>query len=254
MLTVYVAGLIHFDGCIQPPRIMYAPDGSAGSPPHYASLWVAADLIDEDETQWWEGFRHSYKDGDVVEFRMPNPVEILFPEGDPGECWEFEKLSKMKKKDKPDDPEEDFVVNPAAAQTIAKATIGTGDLTPRRFKNMSVVVWTIKNPPMLRITTRLQANPGDSRTITLKPFAEGVTAELVFANTHAVFGEKQKFPPHDEHDLNLFKKLNPLAADAVLVLKKFPGSVGQLVTDNDVIQELKDIKYAGGDPPNCCPN
>ncbi|HEX2100406.1 MAG TPA: hypothetical protein VHF69_07075 [Candidatus Synoicihabitans sp.] len=258
MLTVYVAGLIYFNGCKQNVKRMYAPDGTDEKPLHYASLWVAADLLEENATQWWNGFRHSYavEGGQVVEFRMPGPAEITFPDlgHSNGTCDDLEtKLGKLKKK-KQDGTEEDFEIDPATAQTIAEVTIRGGDIRPRRFKETSLVEWTMNNPPTLQITAALKNNPGQSRTITLKPSAGGVSAEVVFANTHDLFaGDGKGFRDDDDHDVALFKKLNPALAGETLVSKKAQGNAGQLSTANAIIHRLRDFgRFAGGDPPNCC--
>lgn len=254
MLTVYVAGLVYFNGCKQPVKRMFAPDGTEGEPPHYAFLWIAADLLEESATQWWDGFSVP-RDVDgvaMVEFRIPEPAEISFPDGDPGTCKDLDnKLPKLKKKQQ-DGTEENYEVDPATAETIAEATISSGTLTPRRFKNMGLVEWTIANPSTLQITTTLKDNPSDSRTITLKPAAEGGPMEVVFANTHDLFGSDTTEVLDDDHDLALFTKLNSALANVTLVSKKAPGSVGQLKTGNPVMNRLRFIKYSGGDPPNCC--
>ena len=103
MLTVYVAGLIYFNGCEQPVKRMFAPDGTDGEPAHFASLWIDPGMVDESATQWWEGFRNTRTIGGVpmVEFRIPEPAEIVFPDlGSAGSCNDLDnKLSKLKKKE-----------------------------------------------------------------------------------------------------------------------------------------------------------
>ncbi|HUR80779.1 MAG TPA: hypothetical protein VM733_08430 [Thermoanaerobaculia bacterium] len=255
MLTVYVAGLIYFDGCNQPVRHMYAPDGTTGKPVHHASLWVAADLLEESATQWWAGFRHSHTIAGtpVVEFRMPNPAQIRFPDdGTPGgTCDDLEnKLAKLKKK-KDDGTEEPYEIDPSNAEIIAEVTINRGNITPRRFKQMTLVEWTIPSPSTLQIITWLKSDSADSRTITLKPSAAGVEAEVVFANTHDLSLDNKDLSA-DGHDLALFKKLNLALGGATLVSKKAPGSVGGPSTEPAIFEALRKMQYSGGDPPNCC--
>lgn len=245
-MLVFMTGLIYLNGCKEAVKRAYAPDGR---PAHQASLWIADDLVAS--TDWWAEFRIS-RDVDgvaVTEFRVPGPSDIWFPDINvPMSCVDLDdKLPKLKKK-KQNGSEEEFDVDPDIAETIAEVTIRGGRIEPKRFKQIGLVQWTITNPSTLVITAVSKETAGDSRTITL----ETATAEVVFSNTHDLFAldEKGKDSHAGDH-VDLFIKLSP-ESNVTVVSKKPSGSVGQLKTDNAILNLMRKTAHTEGDTPGCC--
>jgi hypothetical protein len=249
MLKVYMTGLIYLNGCDEDVKRAYAPDGTGEEPPHYASLFIAADQIEA--TDWWSESKISHDKVVTIEFRIPAPSYIWFPDvGNAVSCIDLDdKLPKLKKKKAGKDY--DFDVDPGTAQAIAQVTIRGGSIQPCRFKNIGLVEWTIAPQSALTITA-VKKDGSDSRTIRLKPPAGAVAAEVVFANTHDFFSvdEKGSDPLAGDH-VGLFVKLSP-EPDVTVVSKKAPGSVGKLKTDNAILNLMRKNAHTEGDTPNCC--
>lgn len=249
-MKVFITGLIYFNGCRETVKRAYAPDGRAEG--HFASLWIEANQVKESATEWWSDFRETRRvEGvDVIEFRIPDDAAITFPdEGSSVSCVELDKkLPKLKKK-KHDEPEEDFDVDPATAETIAEVTIRGGEIRPRRFKDMGLVQWTIANPSAAQITVALKDVPGQSGIITLETPAQ---TEIVFSNTHNLFllnanGHEAFAGNH----VALFIKLNP-GSDGIVVSNKPSGNAGQLKTTNAILNHMRKTAHTEGETPPCC--
>lgn len=278
MLNVYFTGLIYLNGCNVPDKRAYAPDGRDYDPPHQASLWIAASLIDEDATDWWDGWRFSHqyevtgggagkRTVNVVEFRLPDQADISFPDdGHAGTCTDLDDLMPKLKKKKNDGTEEPYVIDPATAETIAEVAIVGGAIQPKRFDQLGFVEWDINSAAPLAITAALKGADGeagssssseseeeiDSRTITLIDPGNGDPIEVVLSNMHTVpDNAKRDILAHGDH-IPLFVKLNAKEAGAQLVSRKAPGMVGQLRTGNAFISFLKSVGFSDGETPNCC--
>jgi hypothetical protein len=241
MLNIYMAGLIYLNGCDQEVKRAYAPDGTGDDPPHHASLWITA--ADLDQENWWSGQKISHPvNGDTVfEFRIPEPSTLWFPDdGNAADCYDLDEgLPKLKKK-KQDGTEEDFDVDPANAETIAEVTIRGGEIRPRRFKDITVVQWTITAPPTRQITAVIDET-GEPRTITVKN-----PAEVIFANIHDAGA------PNPGDHVDVFRKLNSVEAGAVLVSTKARGSVGHLDASIVALNFIRPMAKGEGDTPGCC--
>jgi hypothetical protein len=248
-MLVFMTGLIYFNGCNEAVKRAYATDATESG--HFASLWIDADLVEESGTDWWDDSRETHDvDGvDVVEFRIPDPAEIWFPdEGDAMSCIDLDgKLAKLKKK-KQDGTEEEFDVSPAA-QAIAEVTLRGGEIRPLRYKNMGLAQWTLAHPPSLAITAVLKDDASESGTITLKT----ADAEIVFSNTHNLFDvdKKTKEDAHAGDHVALFIALSP-EPNVTVVSKKPTGSVGQLKTDNAILNKMRKNAHTEGETPGCC--
>lgn len=243
MIDVYMAGLIYLTGCDEVAKRAFAPDGRDYDPPHYASLWIAEDDVEQDN--WWSGATDKQSrsiDGvTVIEFRIPSPAKLWFPDpGDGVDCYDLEDgLAKLKKKN-PDDSEEDFEIDPPNAITIAEVAILGGEIRPRRFKDITVLQWTIGDTPTRQITAVLNAT-GEPRTITVAD-----SAEIVFTNIH----DPSIHTPGDH--AAVFKKLNPAQAGATLVSKKARGSVGHIDGQNGILNFIRPAARGEGNTPACC--
>lgn len=251
-LTVYVVGLIYFDGCDQPQMRAYAPDGRNGQftdVPHNASLWIQADQV-QDATQWGPvADRPTRSVGGVpfIEFKIKTPVDLEFPDqADPLSCTALDAaMPKLKKEKKKDDDMEPFEIDPDSAETIAKVTIHGGTLEPYEITNKNrsgLVQWTI-DPPSGRVITA-----GDRR-ITL----EEIDAEVVFTNMHEIplTGENDHLAD-DEH-IQLFKQLmDPAVRENVTLIPAKPIRLPEVVTENKFVGLLRAAKYSDGETPPCC--
>src|SRR5688572_3755374 len=124
-----MTGLIYLNGCNQDVMLAYAPT----APGHHASLWVEAPQLNEGATQWWSDFRHPARIVDgvgVIEFKIPNAAVIQFPGEGAVDCSGLEdglpKLKKKKKKKKdgdPDDPVQEFDVDPQTPEASTDVTM-----------------------------------------------------------------------------------------------------------------------------------
>lgn len=250
-MRVFITGLIFLNGCQEAEKRAYAPDGRDEG--HFASLWIEASQVEESATNWWPLSRETrtVEGVDVIEFRIPEPVNIEFPDdGNAVTCFDLDELLPKLKKKKPDESEEDFEVDPATAETIAEVTIGGGEIRPWRFKNMGLVEWTIEHPSGPQIIAVLKGDASESRTITLNAPAE---AEIVFSNTHNLFeiDKKTKKDALAGSHVALFIKLNP-EPNVTVVSKKLPGSVGQLKSDNPILNVMRKSAHTEGETPPCC--
>src|SRR5690349_9599686 len=228
MLKIYMFGLIYFDGCDAEEMHAYAPDGTEGDadediPPHFASLWIRADLVDTSATVWAEKETHSI-DGVVMnQFRIPDPAVMMFPDlGNPLSCVALDAVMPKLKKKK---DEEYFEIDPVNARTIAKATIRGGELVPYDLKNKwnGVVEWTIAHPSGIEITA-------GARKIVL---VADVDAEVVLSNIHDIPLNASHDSLRSKNHVQLFKQLNPALGDDVTLVSQRPGPPRpRLVTDN----------------------
>ncbi|MFL6245625.1 MAG: hypothetical protein ACJ74H_06345 [Thermoanaerobaculia bacterium] len=249
-----MTGLIYFNGCQEEVKRAYAPDGTEGEMiPHYASLFIAADQINESGTGWWDNSWTTRDIGDppVIEFRIPDAADIWFPdEGNAVSCDDLEnKLPKLKKKKTKKGDLQNFAINPKTPQTIAEVTIRGGAIEPFRLtERMGLVQWTIPQPSGLSITVVLK-DSGESRTITLA----SADAEVVFSNTHDLFTLDEA--GHDAlagNHIVLFSKLNPTQASGILVSQKPKHNVEELTTGNTFLKYMKNIFHTCGETPPCC--
>ena len=243
MLHVYMAGLVYFTGCDEEVKRAFAPDGRDYDPPHEASLWIAAADVEQDD--WWDGeterISRNVEGTLVIEFRIPHPVTIWFPDqGNVVDCYDLDDgLAKLKKKNE-DDSEEEFEIDPETAITIAKVTLRGGELRPRRFKDITVLQWTISNTPTRQITA-VRNDTGEPRTITVRD-----AAEIIFTNIHDV----TITAPGDHADV--FRQLNPSQGGVSLVSTKAPGSVGHLDSSNVSLNFIRPAVRGEGNTPGCC--
>jgi hypothetical protein len=262
-MKIYVTGVIFFNGCNEPVKGAFAPDGRAGMPekgipPHQASLWIADEYVDSDATTWWTGRAGAVTarqiEGDTVhEFRIMDPAKISFPDlFDPMTCDALDKkLPKLKKKKKATTV--DFEVDPDTVQTIARVTIGGGHIEARRFeRKIPLVHWTIANPSGLQIVATLQS---DDTVVAGIITLNNPEAEIVFANTHDLFAdpERKKDILGDDDHVALFQNLHP-EADASVFSQKAKNRAPSLTTEEPLLNFMRGIDYTCGDVPPCCPN
>ena len=261
-MKIYVTGVIFFNGCNEPVKGAFAPDGRTGMPekgipPHQASLWIADQDIVANATTWWPGRAGAVTvrqiEGDTVhEFRIMDPAKISFPDLiDPMTCDALDKkLPKLKKKKQ--STTVDFEVDPNTVQTIARVTIGGGHIEAREFDGkINLVQWTIAQPSGLQIIARLQSDDSVAGTITLN----NPQAEIVFANTHDLFADperKKDLLAGDDH-VALFQNLHP-EADASAFSQKAKSKAESLTTEAALPNYMLRIKYTCGETPPCCPN
>jgi len=254
-MKVYMTGLIYLTGCGRSVRA-FAPKTTG----HHPSLWVDADSLNKDATKGWpdsQRITRTLKTVEFIEFQVPVPSVITFPGAGVTNCVDLEdglpKLKKRPKKakdDDPDEPEQDFQVDPNAALISAVVEMHGGTVRPRRHENESLVEWTTE-PGLMIVVTPLDNNVGP-RTIAVTSAA----TEVLFSNMHDIpddDGQKDVFA--GDH-VSLFKKLSPeLNVDVYSVAAKVPGKAGQL-TGNDVhAAALKYVANGGcscGKTPCCC--
>src|SRR5215203_3140224 len=248
-MKIYVTGLIFFNGCNEPVKGMFAPDGTQdlpdGIPEHQASLWIAPEYVVEgSEAAWWPGRAGAVRSHDidsdtVLEFRIMDPAKIEFPDltGEEPNCDHLdEKLPKLKKKKKTTTT--DFAIDLDAAETIAEVILRGGDVTPRLLnKKVRFVEWTITAPSGLQIIAKLQDDDSVAGIITLNDPA----AEIVFSNTHDVFAddEEEKKDILRGNHVALFQKLNP-EADISVFSQKAKKTAAPLTTENKFANYLLD--------------
>ncbi len=252
-----MTGLIYLNGCNGDVRA-YATQAEG----HHASLWVEPDDLNESQTSWWEGLRRDPrsvgKDQMVIEFEIPGPADIKFPGSGEVTCSGLEdglpKLKKQKAKQKADDPDEPvqaFQVTPGAALTNAEVAVEGGSITPRRFKEVTLVEWTITDPGLAIVVTS-RDDPADSRTITLN----NADAEVLFLNMHELpekHGEQDtRAGDHVHHHQNL----NPDPSVTVFAVDaKAPGRVGQLASVRSAaLNFIRDGGCSCGSSTCCCDN
>lgn len=252
MLKVYMVGLIYFNGCDEEEKRAFAPDGRVaafGVRPHFASLWVKANQVNlgAGATQWPERQLRSIDGVDVIEFRILEPVEIVFPDqNNPLSCADLDAvMPKLKKDKKKDEDEEYFAIDPVNARTIATVTIGGGRIVPfemKKNKKFGLVEWTIDNPSGLQITA-------GERSITLMP---GVATEVVFSNIHAIDLNANLDTLADDDHIQLFKQLNPALGEGVTLVAHKPGNLPRAQTNNALLKRLEDAHFTCGETPPCC--
>lgn len=258
MLKVHMTGLLYFNGCAAPVKHALAPDGRGWPIPHQASLFVDAALVNP-ATTWWSDYRlardftvpiegQGNVDAHVIEFRIPYPATISFPDGnDALNCHDLDTTLAKLYVETPDSKSQKFVVG-EHPQTIAEVTFHGGFVSAGRYAEIGLIEWRIDHPPALEITATLKQG-GDSRTIVLN----GGDAEVVFANIHEVFDDANKdlhgASPGDSH-VPLYRSLNPSVAGNIVSLREKPAA--QIKTANAVINRFKHIAVICGDIPPCC--
>jgi hypothetical protein len=255
-MKVYMTGLIYLTGCGGNVRA-FAPKATG----HHPSLWVDALSLNANATQGWPDSQRITRtlDGvEFIEFQVPVPSVITFPGADEDTiCVDIEdglpKLKKRAKKtkdDDPDEPEQDFQVDPKAREISAVVEMKGGTVRPRRHKDDSLVEWTTE--PGLTIIVTPLGNNGDARTITVTSAA----TEVLFSNMHDIPDEEGEKDALAGDHVSLFKKLNAEPnVDVYSVIAKVPGRAGQL-TGNDLhAAALKYVANGGcscGRTPCCC--
>jgi hypothetical protein len=185
---------MYFNGCHSDKKEALLPNGTKplkkyDIPPHYASVWVESQDLDEDKISWWPGERKDRKlvyvsagiakTAYVTEFRIPESADVTFPdESDaPAHFHRFE--SDLPRLQEIDDV---FDVDLDTPDAIARVSIRGGKLRVYKFKRVASVKWTIDHPddPM-----QVRAN---QYFVTLKP----QTSEIVFSNNSDLL------PPDDQ--------------------------------------------------------
>ena len=251
MLKVYMVGLIYFNGCDEPVKRMFAPDGRVGAfgiIPHFASLWIRADQV-QDGTQWPEQVTRFIGGVSMTEFRIPEPSEIVFPvQSGTVACDALDALMpKLKKDKKKDEDEEYFEIDPDHANTIATVPIRGGALVPYDIKHgtgnfFGLVEWTIVNESGREIRAGV-------RRIALVPEVE---TEVVFSNIHNVDPNAKKDNLADRNHIQLFKQLNTTLPPNVTLVSHKPVNLPDPDTDNVVVKGLQGAQYTCGVTPPCC--
>jgi hypothetical protein len=257
MLKVFMVGLIYFDGCDEEVMHAYAPDGRVakfGVVPHFASLWIQADQVNTDATVWPERETHSIDGVPVIEFRIPDPTEIVFPVGDDQlSCAALDAVMPKLTAEKKNAKDEYFEIDPDNALTIATVTIPGGELVPYDLKNKwsGVVEWRIANPSGLEITAEITVeSTTEEWTIVLKA---DVDAEVVLSNIHNIPLNASHDSLRSKNHVQLFKQLNLGLGDDVTLVSHRPGPpLSQLVTNNKYLGFLRLVDFTCGDTPPCC--
>jgi len=252
MLKVYVVGLIYFSGCDEEVKRAFAPDGTVakfGLPQHFASLWIKDTQVDlsAGATQWAERQVHSISGANVIEFRIPASVELVFPDqGNTLSCDALDAvMPKLKKKKRKDEDPEYFEIDEGGASTIARVTIRGGRLEPfemKKNKKFGLVEWTIDNSSGPEITA-------GARKIR---FAPGVDAEVVFSNIHTVNLNGIDHLADDDH-IQLFRQLlNSEQREAVTLAAAKVGKLNRSPTNNEFLKALEGSHFTCGETPPCC--
>jgi hypothetical protein len=235
MLNVYMTGVIYFNGCNETDKCVYAPDGSAHTPKHYASLWIRE--VDVEGDDWFSGLTdqipRTLGDVPVIEFRIPSPVTLTFPATGSISCTGLDGgLAKLKKKQGSNEADLEVA---ATAQTIAEIPIEGGTVRPRLYKGIRLIGWTIDGSSSVQITATPES--GEPGSITVR---DG--AEVVFTNipeiTHHGSGD----------NVILFDKLTTQPG---LLIANPPSGSANPIPGNDEI--LDAVRFGVlGNTPGCC--
>jgi len=218
MFTVYNVGMIYFDGCRVNEKRALVPDGTKGdkdtnTPRHYCSLFVGADKVDMDRTNWWWGYKferevtfvddaHKSNTMRVYEFRIKEPSEVTFPDKRNGQPARFEELEYLPRLQS--DTHFQLADDP---RTIARVPLRGGVLEACALMGVPVVVWKVEHhADPLTITAR--TDEGGLYTIVLKdaktlkkeevPFSDDIT--MVFSNTPDFIALMENSVGHDHGD------------------------------------------------------
>ncbi len=270
MLNVQVLGLVYFDGCAADKKRALAPNGTQaenGIPPHFASLFILPDQLIKDD--WWESFKLPHtiaipsRSGtrrvsvDVIEFRIPEPAEIVFPDqnGKQAECVRFggglPKLQDL-------DSKFQIFANP---DTIAKVTIRGGTLQACQFDgNSRAVQWTMATagePIEIQVLTAKETKTVKLKNLDLLPPQQAqqiptgaLGTEVVFSNTTNLI---ETHHPHDQHEhFELYKKIGAPFNPTQVVGP--PQGLPELETDHAYLNHLKMHNEVPGPgcTPSCC--
>lgn len=247
-MNVYMIGAVYFNGCADEEKRAFAPDGRKFNPRHVASLWVADEVLDRKATTWWPYHAFWHPVLRVTEFRIPEPVRIVFPDG-PGfsaDCHTLERTLPKLHKEKGGVSKE-FTVNPKKARTIAEMAINSGYVKGGQLQDMTLAQWTIDRPAIpITITVVSQKDPKDSRQIALEASA---AAEIVFSNSHHLLTET-----NTEHarqyrgHAGVFKQLNP---DGMTVVAKPAVELNPMTIPSAFLNAFAKICQCS-DNPCCC--
>lgn len=267
MYTVHMAGIIYFHGCTTADKRALVPDGTVpegGLPPHFTSLFVdPGQLVSAD---WWKGERYEHKvpvvddTGQevlvpVIEFRIPKPAEITFPDDldDKAEFIDFEKkLPRLQTIDPA------FVVDLDDVDTIAQVRIRGGKLDVYALGDAAVVRWVVsRHPDLFTIRARaVNQNNGDRefKTITLRSTRSGLGTEIVFANTPDLIGGHAHAHMTGQPHFPLFGKLDKQRDGSRLETPDPPKTLDALPTDHPYMRFLIANEEIGepGCTPSCC--
>lgn len=258
MLTVHMAGLMYFHGCSIDDKKALLPDGRGGSgkiPPHYASIWVEHDQLDDDD--WWPGEKYTHdvivedEQGNEIEvqiheFRIAEPAVVRFPdEGkDPARFVNLEStLPKLQEIDK------SFEIDLDTPATIATIPIRGGSLTTYLFGEVGIVQWTIPDSRAMVIEAEAGKN---TWTISLKRDSGRFGTEIVVANTSDLLGKPEK---DEDNHFALYGRLERRRRHGGLTPPEEIDVEDPLPFDHDY---LKTLVHGGnelpapGCTPTCC--
>lgn len=238
-LTVYLGGMVFFDGCHSDDKKALLPNGS--NQEHHASLWFRSADVDPSSLPPNLELRvheRSHDDGSLIEISIHGPVGVIaFPDENdsPAHFVNLEEgLAKLKKKGTGDP----FPVDPQNADTIAVIPIRGGTLTATHAGNDGLVVWQIDHWATVQVTI--------STTTYTFIFEEGLQPELFLSNTCG-----HDSAPGDEH-YQIYKRLN-LGETADIEKPQHPGPPEHLSGfARDVLKLLRKRGEGDGETPTCC--
>jgi hypothetical protein len=256
-----MSGLMYFNGCHSTEKEALLPNGTKrlrkyDIPPHYASIWVDSQDLDESQTHWWPGER---KDRTLVfdivagitgtayvsEFRIPEQANVTFPDklDPPAQFDRFESALPMLQK-----IDDVFEVDLDTPDVIARVSIRGGKLRAYKFKRVASVKWTIDHPddPMT-----VRAN---QYFITLKP----QTSEIVFSNNSDLLAHGDQTPHHvdtyEDNHFYLYSRIEKDRDGTGLVIPGYSDNLEQLAYQHPYLIKLASILHLSdsGCTGTCC--
>ncbi len=223
MFTVHMVGLMYFHGCTLDVKQALVPNGirpQTRMPPHYASLFVSADDCEADD--WWPDQKTEHPltvvndQGDeikvrVVEFRIPEPAQVLFPdEGDP----QAEFMNLEETLPKLETIERRYEVDLEHADTICRVPIRRGALKAYGFNRAAIVQWRVQghSGPITIAAVTDQV----TKSVTLTQKTERLGTEIVFSNTSNLISPSDDLDADRDH-FQLYSVLGREAWSANLI-------------------------------------
>ncbi|HEY0371670.1 MAG TPA: hypothetical protein VGD79_06690 [Thermoanaerobaculia bacterium] len=247
-MKVYVIGAVYFNGCREEKKRAFAPDGEHFNPPHYASLWVSDAHLDRSATTWWPYRSYWHSDLGATEFRIPEAVDIAFPDGNGGaNCQSLETTLAKLRKEK-DGQTFEFEVDERRARAIARVEIHGGTIEGGTFDGMGVAEWTIDSPSGRVISVEPHGDKKRAWQIGLN----GNDAEVVFSNMHHQITDAPGQHTHYRDRAAIFRELSGDGADATIAVA-LPTAPRNVMVADPVVRHFAHICNCS-DKPCCCRN